>query len=77
MQYCNPALDALGDQITVTLDQAERIPLMIQYSNIVNDEQPVGIIWFNASNTAYTTRMHNNFPGPWGGPGIAYLWFDE
>jgi peptide/nickel transport system substrate-binding protein len=77
MQYCNPELDALGDQITVTLDQAERIPLMIQYSNIVNDEQPVGIIWFNASNTAYTTRMHNNFPGPWGGPGIAYLWFDE
>ena len=77
MKYCNPDLDVLGEQIKVTVDQEQRIPLMIQYSNIVNDEQPVGIIWFDVANAAYSTRMHNNFPGPWGGPGIEYLWLDS
>jgi ABC-type transport system substrate-binding protein len=77
MKYCNPELDVIGEQIHVTLDLAERVPLMIEYSNIVNDEQPVGIIWFGVSNAAFATRIHNSFPGPWGGPGIEYLWLEE
>ena len=77
MKYCNPELDVLGEQIKVTVDQEERARLMIQYSNIVNDEQPVGIINFAVSIVAWNNRMHNLFPGPWGGPGIEYLWIEQ
>jgi peptide/nickel transport system substrate-binding protein len=73
MKYCNPDLDALGEQIKVTVDQDARAQLMIQYSNIVNDEQPVGIINFSVAIAAWNNRLHNSFPGPWGGPGIVYL----
>jgi peptide/nickel transport system substrate-binding protein len=77
MKYCNPELDALGQQIKVTVDQDARAKLMIQYSNIVNDEQPVGIINFSVAIAAWNNRLHNSFPGPWGGPGIEYIWIEE
>jgi peptide/nickel transport system substrate-binding protein len=77
MKYCNPDLDALGEQIKVTVDQEKRAQLMIQYSNIVNDEQPVGIINFSVAIAAWNNRMHNSFPGPWGGPGIEYIWLEQ
>jgi len=77
MKYCNPDLDVLGEQIKVTVDQEERAQLMIQYSNIVNDDQPVGIINFSVAITAWNNRMHNLFPGPWGGPGIEYVWIEQ
>jgi peptide/nickel transport system substrate-binding protein len=77
MKYCNPDLDALGEQIKVTVDQDARAQLMIQYSNIVNDEQPVGIINFSVAIAAWNNRLHNSFPGPWGGPGIEYIWIEE
>ncbi len=75
-QYCNPELDALGDQIEVTVDQAERTALMIQYSNIVNDDQPIGIINFDVAIAAWNNRLHNVFPNAWGGLGVQYFWLD-
>jgi len=77
MKYCNPELDALFDQISATVDQQARIPLMIQYSNIVNDEQPIGVIDFSTTIRAENLRLHNSFPGPWGGPGIEYVWVSD
>jgi len=74
MKYCNPELDALGNQIKRTIDINERIPLMIQYSNIVNDEQPIGVMHFSTTIGAEALRLKNSFPGPWGGPGIEYIW---
>jgi peptide/nickel transport system substrate-binding protein len=76
MKYCNPELDKLYTQIDSELDQAKRIPLMIQASNIVNDEQPVGILYYPKTIVAWSTRVHNLFPGAWGGPGVNYLWVD-
>ncbi|HQY32084.1 MAG TPA: ABC transporter substrate-binding protein, partial [Thermomicrobiales bacterium] len=77
MKYCNPDLDALSAQIKTTLDQEERIPLMIKYSNIVNDAQPIGVLFFSTTLGAQNVRLHNTFPGPWGGPGIEYVWVSD
>jgi peptide/nickel transport system substrate-binding protein len=76
MKYCNPELDKLFTQMDSELDQAKRIPLMIQAANIVNDEQPVGILFYAKVIAAWNKRVHNQFPGPWGGPGILYTWVD-
>ncbi|MDQ2683180.1 MAG: ABC transporter substrate-binding protein [Chloroflexota bacterium] len=77
MKYCNPELDALGEQIKVTVDQDQRRALMIQYSNIVNEEQPVGIINFSVQIAAWNNRVHNYFPNAWGGLGVTYIWIEE
>ncbi len=42
MKYCNPELDEINDQAKRTFDEEARRELLIQASNIVNDEQPVG-----------------------------------
>ena len=76
MRYCNPELDALADQIETTIDRDARAQLMVEYSNIVNEEQPVGIINFSVSVTAWNNRLHNVFPNAWGGAGVDYLWVD-
>lgn len=76
MKYCNPALDKLFGEIDAQLDQSKRIDLMIQAANIVNDEQPVGILLYDKTIAAWNKRVHNQFPGPWGGPGILYTWVD-
>jgi hypothetical protein len=69
MRYCNPELDALADQIEITLDQEARTALMIEYSNIVNEEQPVGILYFDEGITAWNNRLHNVFPSAWAARG--------
>jgi peptide/nickel transport system substrate-binding protein len=74
MKYCNPELDELGQKIKRTIDINERIPLMIQYSNIVNDEQPIGVLHFLTTLGAENVRLKNAFRGPWGGAGIEYIW---
>ncbi len=77
MMYCNPDLDVLGEQIKVTVDVDERTALMIQYTNIVNDEMPISVLWFGQDNSAISARVQNVFPGPWGGLGIEYVWIAE
>jgi len=76
MRYCNPELDALADRIETTLDQDERAALLIEYSNIVNEEQPIGVLYFDEGISAWNNRLHNIFPSAWGGAGVDYLWVD-
>ncbi len=76
MRYCNPELDALADEIEVTIDQEARTALLIEYSNIVNDEQPIGVVYFDEVISASNKRLHNYFPTAWGGAGVEYLWVD-
>jgi peptide/nickel transport system substrate-binding protein len=76
MKYCNPKLDELFKQMDVELDPAKRVPYMIAAANIVNDEQPIGILYYVKTISAWNTRVHNLFPGPWGGPGASYVWVD-
>lgn len=69
MKYCNPKYDELDDQQRHELDPAKRIPLLIELSNIANDDLPVGIFIFRKTPSAYATRVHNYFPN-----GYSLLW---
>ena len=66
MKYCNPELDEINDQAKRTFDEEARRELLIQASNIVNDEQPVGILLFSQGHAAYSDRLQNYIPSTWG-----------
>jgi peptide/nickel transport system substrate-binding protein len=76
MKYCNPDLDAINHEAKRTFDEEVRRELLIEASNIVNDELPVLILIFGESILAYSTRLRNFVPGPWGTP-IPYVWIEN
>jgi peptide/nickel transport system substrate-binding protein len=62
MRYCNPEFDALETQAITELDAEARIDLLIEASNIANDEAATGIIVFRQSIVANNARLNNYFP---------------
>jgi len=66
MKYCNPKLDEIFAESKRTFDENARRELLIQASNIVNDEQPVGILVFEKGHAAYNDSLRNYLPGTWG-----------
>ncbi|CAA9566722.1 MAG: ABC transporter, substrate-binding protein (cluster 5, nickel/peptides/opines) [uncultured Thermomicrobiales bacterium] len=77
MRYCNPELDAINQRARTEFDEAARAELLAQAANIVNEDVPVMITHFTEDIVGYSSRLHNYFPGPWGGPGIQYIWIEE
>jgi peptide/nickel transport system substrate-binding protein len=69
MGYCNPQWDALEEQEKREFDPAVRTNELIQQSQIIWDEQPVGPIRFGIARTGYNARIHNFYPN-----GYGYLW---
>lgn len=68
MKYSNPELDAIFAQTKVSFDPEVQRQLLIQASNIVNNEQPIGVLYFSQTIDAWSTRLHNINPGPWTSP---------
>ncbi len=68
-RYCNPGYDALDQQQKREFDPAQRNDLLIEQSNLVWNDLPVGMIRFGVGRTGYTTRLHNFYPN-----GYAFLW---
>lgn len=68
-QYCNPHYDELDTLAEKTLDPDARIDLLIEASNIVNDEAVAGILVFRQTVTGHRTTLHNFYPN-----GYSYLW---
>jgi len=66
MHYCNPAYDELREQSRTELDDATRIDLIIEASNILNDEMAAGVIVFRKDVYASTPRLHNYTPNGYG-----------
>ncbi len=66
MGYCNPEYDELENQARRELDPEKRIDLLIQASNIVNDDAVVGIMVFRKSIVGSSPRLHNFFPNGYG-----------
>jgi len=66
MRYCNPEFDKLEIAAITELDHEKRIDLLIQASNIVNDEAATGIIVFRQSIVGSTPRLHNYIPNGYG-----------
>ena len=49
-----------------TFDEEARRELLIQATNIVNDDQPVGDLFFPQDHAAYSDRLQNYKPSTWG-----------
>lgn len=60
--YCNEEYDRLNDESRRELDADRRLELIIDQSNIINEEQPIGIVVFRQAVSAATPRVHNFIP---------------
>jgi peptide/nickel transport system substrate-binding protein len=69
-RYCNPDYDALVEPSKRELDVEKRIDLLIEMSNIVNDDAAVGITVFLKDLYAASPRVRNFFPN-----GYSAVWW--
>lgn len=69
MRYSNPEYDQLADAAAVELDPDASVALTIEATNIVNEDVPVGVLWFRQDRVGYATRMENFTPN-----GVSLLW---
>ena len=76
MKYCNPDLDAINAEAKRIFDEDARRELLIQATNIVNDEQPIAVLHFSQDHSAYSDRLQNYAPGPWG-VDLSYVWVQQ
>jgi peptide/nickel transport system substrate-binding protein len=65
-RYANPEFDALNDAQLVELDPEKRKQLLIEQSNIINDDAAVGIMFFSKSINGSSPRLHNFVPNGYG-----------
>ncbi|MGH2615718.1 MAG: ABC transporter substrate-binding protein, partial [Thermomicrobiales bacterium] len=66
MKYCNEALDAINAKAKQTFDQDARRELLIQATNIVNDEQPIAVLHFAQAHDGSNDALQNYIPSTWG-----------
>ena len=76
VKYCNPELDPINREATRTFDEEARIELLIEATNIVNDDLPVAVMHFSRANIGYSERLQNFEPSSWG-VDITYVWIQE
>ncbi|MGH2535714.1 MAG: ABC transporter substrate-binding protein [Thermomicrobiales bacterium] len=79
MKYSNPDYDELAARASREIDPEARRQLLIEASNIVNEDLPVGILWFRKDRTGYNVRVHNYAPNAQAGflwP-LPFLWVEE
>jgi peptide/nickel transport system substrate-binding protein len=69
MKFCDQQWDALDQQQRREFDPAKRRELLIEQSEIVWQQQPVGVIRFGVARTGYSARLHNFYPN-----GYGFLW---
>jgi ABC-type transport system substrate-binding protein len=73
VRYCNEEFDRLEDQQLAELDPARRRELLIQQTNIVNDDLPVAIFRFAVGRTG-----QNFYPNGYGLLwSLPFVWIDE
>jgi peptide/nickel transport system substrate-binding protein len=78
MRYCNEEYDKLDAASQVELDDQKRIDILIEASNIVNDEMAAGINVFRKSIVGGSPRVHNFFPNGYSNIWwIQYAWVDQ
>jgi len=75
--FCNETWDALDEQQMREFDPEVRTNLLIQQSQIVWENQPVGPIRFGIARTGYNTSIHNFYPNGFGFLwSLPYVWVD-
>jgi peptide/nickel transport system substrate-binding protein len=78
MYYCSEEYDALVEPSKAALDPEERVDILVEMSNIANDDAAVGITVFLKNVYGAGPRLHNVFPNAysivwW----INKTWIDE
>ncbi len=76
VKYCNEAVDELNAQAKRTLDDDARRELMIEATNLINEDLPVAVLHFSNDNVGYSDRIQNYQPTTWG-TDMSYVWIDE
>jgi peptide/nickel transport system substrate-binding protein len=66
VKYCNEEVDRLNYEATRTFDEEARRELIIEATNIVNEELPVAVMHFSKANIGYSDRLQNFKPNSWG-----------
>ncbi len=75
--YSNPEYDKLNDEQLVELDVEKRMALIVEQSNILNDDVALGIMYFSKAATASSPKVHNLKPNAYGSYwSIGYVWVD-
>jgi peptide/nickel transport system substrate-binding protein len=76
-RYSNPEYDRLNDEQLTELDVERRRQLLIDQSNIVNDDAAVGIMFFTKTIVGSAPRLHNFHPNGYSQIwSINWLWLD-
>jgi peptide/nickel transport system substrate-binding protein len=74
--YSNPAADAALEAASATTDVAARRQLLIEASNIINDDIPSQILYFSKGIVGSSMRLNNYYPSAAGGWWfLPYVWF--
>lgn len=78
MHYCNPKYDELDAKQLRELDLQKRIDLLVEQSNILNDEQANSVLVFSKSVVGVQPRLHNFLPNGYGTFwSIPYVWVEQ
>lgn len=76
--YCNEEFDRLNDEQLLELDVEARNQLLIEQSNIVNDEVAIGMLFFDQAVVASQPRLHNFEPNGYGIlQSLPFVWVEE
>ncbi len=67
MRYSNPEVDRLFLEANSELDPQRRVDLLVQATNLVNNDLPVAVINFAEDRTGYAVRARNFFPNDYAG----------
>ncbi|MGC4108175.1 MAG: ABC transporter substrate-binding protein [Thermomicrobiales bacterium] len=65
-RWSNAEFDKLNDEQLVEMDEAKRMDLIVEASNIVNEEVAEGVISFGEAVVASSTMVHNFEPNAFG-----------
>ena len=76
VSYCNEEVDALNEEATRTFDEKARRELVIEATNIVNEELPVAVMFFSKANIGYRDVLQNFAPNSWG-VDLNYVWIQQ
>lgn len=77
-RYCNEEYDRLNTEAIYELDEAKRIDLLVEQSNVVNDDAPWPMLYFNKLAAIAQPRVRNFYAGPLGGVwSLSRIWLAD
>lgn len=79
MKYSNPEYDRLDDVQRREWDPEERNALLLEASQVVWEDLPVGVLYFVDGTAGWSTRVHNFVPTEFGGFfwSLPFVWVES